>query len=154
MNMKSNCGKEAIIFIGIQASGKSNYYRHYFSEHVHVNLDTLHTRNKENLLLQECIGEEKSFVVDNTNPTMQDREKYIRLAKENGYFVHGYYFQSMIADCMERNQQREGKARVPDKALACTYSKLELPKFEEEFDKLHYVQIVDGEFVTEEWDDK
>ena len=90
--------KEAIIFCGIQASGKSSYYGQHFSEYEHVNLDTLHTRNKENLLLQECIQKEKSFVVDNTNPTAQDREKYIKLAKNNGYIVYGYYFQSAIAE--------------------------------------------------------
>ena len=146
--------KQAIIFIGIQASGKSTYYRQYFGTYEHVNLDTLHTRNKENLLLQECIQNDKSFVVDNTNPTSQDREKYIRLARDNGYSVYGYYFQSAIADCMERNRLREGKARVPDKALACTHSNLELPKHEEGFDKLYYVRIEDGKFVTEEWDDK
>ncbi len=146
--------KEVVIFIGIQASGKSSYYHQHFGDYAHVNLDTLHTRNKENLLLQDCIQSEKSLVVDNTNPTMQDREKYIRLAKDNGYLVCGYYFQSSITDCMERNRQREGKARVPDKALACTHSNLELPKFEEGFDRLFYVRIVDGEFVTEEWDEK
>lgn len=146
--------KEAIIFIGIQASGKSSYYRQFFGDYVHVNLDTLHTRNKEKLLLQECISNQKSFVVDNTNPTVQDREKYIKIAKENGYEVCGYYFQSVIADCMKRNGQREGKACVPDKALVCTYSKLELPKLKEGFDKLYYVRIEDGSFVTEEWDEE
>ncbi len=146
--------KEAIIFIGIQASGKSTYYCRYYSAYEHVNLDTLHTRNKENLLLQKCIRDEKSFVVDNTNPTEKDREKYIRLARNNGYKVYGYYFKSAIADCMERNRLREGKARVPDKALLFTHSNLELPKLEEGFDKLYYVRIEDGRFVTEEWDDK
>lgn len=146
--------KRAIIFIGIQASGKSTYYRQYFSAYEHVNLDTLHTRNKENLFLQECIRNEESFVVDNTNPTARDREKYIRLAKENGYLVCGYYFRSAIADCMGRNRLREGKARVPDKALACTHSKLEIPKFEEGFDKLFYVRVENENFVTEEWNDQ
>lgn len=146
--------KEAIIFVGIQASGKSTYYHQYYSAYEHVNLDTLHTRNKENLFLQECIRDERPFVVDNTNPTSKDREKYIQLAKANGYFVCGYYFQSAIADCMERNSLRKGKERVPDKALACTHSKLEIPKLEEGFDKLYYVRIENGSFVTEEWNDK
>lgn len=145
--------KQAIIFIGIQASGKSSYYHRNFCDYAHVNLDTLHTRNKENLMLQECIENQKSFVVDNTNPTVRDREKYIRLAKENDYLVYGYYFQSTITDCMERNRQREGKARVPDKAVAGTYNNLQIPEYGEGFDKLYYVSIVDGEFVTEEWDD-
>ena len=47
--------KTAIIFIGIQACGKSTFYRERFSDIVHINLDTLRTRKKENKLLEECI---------------------------------------------------------------------------------------------------
>ncbi len=50
--------KTAIIFIGIQASGKSTFYHERFEDYVHINLDTLHTRNKENILLQECVESE------------------------------------------------------------------------------------------------
>ena len=142
--------KIACIFIGIQASGKSSYYHCFYNDFVHINLDTLHTRNKENILLMECIENEKSFVVDNTNPTVQDREKYIEIAKSNGYRVWGYYFCSAIEECKQRNLQREGKAKVPDKALACTHNKLELPKYEEGFDKLYYVHIENGSFITED----
>ena len=146
--------KEAIIFIGIQASGKSSYYNQYFADYVHVNLDTLHTRNKENMMLQKCIENEESFVFYNTNPTVSEWAKYISLAKENGYQVYGYYFRTAISECMNRNRQREGKARVPDKALACTHGKLEIPQYKEGFDKLYYVQIVDGKFVTEIWNNQ
>ena len=51
-------------------------------------MDTLHTRNKENLLLQECVECGRSFVVDNTNPTKEDRQKYIRAAKDKLFYVH------------------------------------------------------------------
>ena len=51
--MKSMEKNTAIVFIGIQASGKSTFYREQFSRLVHINLDTLHTRNKENELLKE-----------------------------------------------------------------------------------------------------
>ena len=75
--------KKAIIFTGIQASGKSTFYhRRWAKEYVHINLDTLHTRNKENLLLEDCLRKGYSFVVDNTNPTAADREKYILRAKQ------------------------------------------------------------------------
>ena len=77
--------KTAIIFTGIQASGKSTFYHERFKDYAHINLDTLHTRNKENILLQECVESGRSFVVDNTNPTRADREKYIRAAKDNGF---------------------------------------------------------------------
>lgn len=125
--------KTAIIFIGIQASGKSTFYHERFKDYAHINLDTLHTRNKENILLQKCVESGRSFVVDNTNPTREGREKYIRAAKDNGYCIHGYYFHSSVSDCIARNQKREGKARIPDHAVAGTHRKLELPEYREGF---------------------
>ena len=144
--------KKAIIFTGIQASGKSTFYhRRWAKEYVHINLDTLHTRNKENLLLEDCLRKGYSFVVDNTNPTAADREKYILRAKQYGYEIEGYFFQSVIADCVERNHERTGKACVPDKAIVCTSNKLEMPSYREGFDRLYFVRIEQGEFVVEKW---
>lgn len=143
--------KTAIIFIGIQASGKSTFYHEQFEDYVHINLDILHTRNKEKLLLQECVESGHSFVVDNTNPTREDREKYIRAARDHGYRVQGYYFQSSVSECIARNQNREGKAKVPDQAVAATHRKLELPEYGEGFDELFYVRMEDGSFTVDEW---
>ena len=84
--------KTAIIFIGIQACGKSTFYRERFSDIVHINLDTLRTRKKENKLLEECINNGHCFVVDNTNPKREDRVKYIIAACNAGYKIIGYYF--------------------------------------------------------------
>ena len=152
--MKDKSEKTAIIFIGIQASGKSTFYQERFGDYVHINLDTLHTRNKEKLLLQECVESGCSFVVDNTNPTRADREKYIRAARDNGYRIHGYYFQSSVSDCIARNRKREGKARIPDHAVAGTHRKLELPEYMEGFDELFYVRMEGGSFIVDEWNEK
>lgn len=144
--------KKAIILAGIQASGKSTFYhRMWEKEYVHINLDTLHTRNKEKLLMEECLRDGRSFVVDNTNPAVTDREKYIDAAKKCGYEVDGYFFQSIIADCVERNHVREGKTRVPDKAIASTSNRLEMPSYQEGFDHLYFVRIEQGEFIVEQW---
>ncbi len=143
--------KEAVIFIGLQASGKSTFYNEYFKNYIHINLDTLHTRNKEKILLDDCIKKELSFVIDNTNPTAEDRERYIEFAKDNGYKLIGYYFQSSVSECLERNILREGKAKVPDVAVLGTYKKIELPSKTEGFDELYYVYIKDGKFSIEDW---
>ena len=143
--------KSCIIFIGLQASGKTTFYRERFSDLPHVNLDTLHTRNKERILIETCLAAGKSFVVDNTNPTRKDRERYIPLAKENGYRIIGYYFQSSISACKERNSRREGKARLPDVALMSVYTALELPDWNEGFDELYYVKIDGDHFVADPW---
>ena len=140
--------------MGLQGSGKSTFYHERFNDLAHVNLDELHTRNKEKIMLQECIESHESFIVDNTNPQIQDRELYILLAKKNDYRVIGYYFASRISDCIERNSRREGKARVPDKAILATHRKLELPSYKEGFDELYHVEIQNDEFIVEEWKDE
>lgn len=133
---------KAVIFIGLQASGKSTFYQHYFSsEFIHINLDTLHTRNKEKQLLQKCLEENTSFVVDNTNPTKLERAFYIELAQKYHFFIEGYFFQSVLSSCIQRNQLRSGKACIPRKAIAATSNKLQLPSYEEGFDQLYFVQI-------------
>ena len=144
--------KRCILFTGLQASGKTTFWQQYFPDLAHVNLDTLHTRNKERILLDECFASGASFVVDNTNPTRKDRERYISRAKENGYRVIGYYFQSSISACKERNSRRTGTALLPVSALAATHRTLELPGWDEGFDELYYVRIDDSSFAVEPWE--
>jgi len=77
--------------------------------------------------------------------------KYISAAKAHGYEIEGYYFQSVLTDCIERNQVRTGKACVPDKAIASTSRRLELPSMQEGFDRLYYVRMERGQFIVEPW---
>ena len=63
----------------------------------------------------------------------------------------GYYFSSRISECVERNNQREGKARVPSTAVAATYNRLQIPDYSEGFDELYYVEIKDDQFNVKEW---
>ena len=143
--------KNAVIFIGIPASGKSSFYYEALQNYVHINLDILHTRKREQILLEDCIQNGLSFVVDNTNPLIEDRARYINMAKENGYSVTGYYFRSSISECMKRNQLRKGKTRVPDVAVKSIHSKIQLPTYTEGFDEIYYVYIKNNRFIVENW---
>ena len=88
-------GKVLAIMIGIQGSGKSTFYHQFLAkDFVRVNLDTLKTRQREKLLIEDCIKQEKCFAVDNTNPTKEDRQRYISLAKAAGYKIIGYFMES------------------------------------------------------------
>lgn len=144
--------KTVAILMGLQGSGKSTFYKMYLSDSfVRINLDTLKTRHQEKLLIEECLSNEANYAVDNTNPTRLDRERYISAAKKAGYRIVGYFLESKINDCMQRNALREGKARVPEKAIAATSNKLEIPSYNEGFDELYFVRN-DGETMTiEEW---
>lgn len=144
---------QAIIFIGIQATGKSSFYKkNFFGTHVHISLDLLRTRNREQVFLQACLQTHQKFVIDNTNPTIEEREKYIKLAHTSSYEVIGYYFESKIKEAIERNSTRTGKSLVPEKGILGTYHRLEIPTFEEGFDQLFYVRLTDqGLFEVSPW---
>ena len=147
---------EVVIFIGIQATGKSSFYKErYFKTHLRINLDMLKTRNREQIMLEACIRARQSLVVDNTNPTKLVRQNYIIQAKEAGFRVVGYYFRSQIEEAVMRNNQREGKEKIPLAGIISTHAKLEVPHKSEGFDELYYVYIdADGNFVVEEWQDE
>lgn len=144
---------EAIIFIGIQATGKSTFYKNnFFKTHIRINLDMLKTRNRENIMLEACIKAKQPFVIDNTNPALEDRKKYIDIAKATGFKVIGYYFQSRIDESVLRNERRDKKEFVPLAGIRSTHAKLQMPHIDEGFDELYYVRIEDeNEFVVEGW---
>jgi predicted kinase len=144
---------EAVIFVGIQATGKSSFYRaRFFRTHVRINLDMLKTRHREDLLLRACIEAKQPFVVDNTNTTGEGRARYITLAKAAGFRIIGYYFQSRIDDALRRNENRPEAERIPAKGIWGAYRRLQLPSFGEGFDALYYVQIQEPQaFVVQEW---
>ncbi|MEQ2009095.1 MAG: AAA family ATPase [Limisphaerales bacterium] len=144
---------ELILFIGIQATGKSSFYRErFFSTHVRVNLDMLKTRRREALLVTACLVGKTPFVVDNTNLTREERARYIAAAKAKQFAVHGYFFQSRSADALARNAARTGTARVPDLAIRGASRRLDLPSAEEGFDSLQFVRLEGpDQFIVEEW---
>src|SRR4051794_30657021 len=120
---------ELVVFIGLQAAGKSSFYRARFADsHDLVSKDRFpnnrHPARRQRQLIEEALGAGRSVVVDNTNPTVEERAELIALARSFGAAVVGYYFESRLPDCLERNRQREGKARVPGVALYATHKRL------------------------------
>ena len=144
--------KTMVILMGIQGSGKSTFYRTYLAQDfVRVNLDTLKTRHQAKLLVDKCLAEGKSFAVDNTNPTKEDRQRYILPAKQAGFQIIGYFMESKLQVCMERNDRRKGKEKIPAMAIAATSNKLEMPSYDEGFYELYFVKN-DGQTMTiERW---
>lgn len=143
---------EAVIFIGIQGSGKSTLYRErFFDTHVRVSLDLLKTRNREKLFLQACLATGQPFVVDNTNPRVEDRTGYIAAAREARFRVIGFFFECPPRDALRRNAGRRGGAVIPVPGVLGTYKKLARPTYSEGFDELHVVTHGDNDaFVVAE----
>lgn len=142
---------ECVIFIGIQASGKSTFYKEkFFTTHLRINLDMLRSRHRENIFLEASIRTSLPFVVDNTNPTIEERKKYIELARQHKYKVIGYYFEPDYDLSYERNEQRQGKDKVPEVGIKSTLKKLQTPCYSEGFDELYWVRSLNGGFEVED----
>jgi predicted kinase len=148
---------EMALFVGLQGSGKSTFYRaRLAATHALVSKDLMRNRpnrsRRQAALVREWLSSGRSVVVDNTNPAAADREPLIRLAREFGATVTGYYFATPLARCLERNRAREGRARVPDVALFATRKRMQLPSYDEGFDRLYQVDVKEGpDFDVREW---
>jgi predicted kinase len=141
---------ELVLLIGIQGAGKSTFYKERFVDsHIRLNLDMLRTRHRERILFEACLKAKQPVVIDNTNPTLRDRARYIQQAREARFRVTGYYFQSRLEDCLKRNEQRTNEAVIPFKGVLATFQRLESPTLSEGFDELYYVKIGEsGEFLV------
>lgn len=141
----------AVLLMGIPAGGKSSFYRRYLEPRglVHINLDTLRTRYREQQLLRECLCGGQSFAVDNTNTLREERAVYIRAAREAGYSVQGFFFRSCVAECLQRNELRENA--VPRSAVLAMSARLQLPSMSEGFDSLFYVCLGPDGFEVSPW---
>jgi predicted kinase len=156
---------ELVVFIGLQASGKSSFYEARLAQtHERVSKDRFrNNRNPERRqrqLVEAALAQGRSVVVDNTNPTVADRAALVALGRAAGARLVGYYFASTVAGSLERNARREGKARVPDVAIFTVAKYLQRPSRAEGFDELFYVRIDSAtlgdptaRFVVADWEE-
>ena len=146
---------ELIIFVGLQGSGKTTYYRHNFAAtHVPVSKDLMpNARNREGKhreMIAAALSRGESVVVDNTNPTPAVRAPLIAVGKQHGARVAAYFFEVPVKTAVARNRQREGKARVPDVAIFVAAKKLKAPSFDEGFDEVRIIAAQLPLFATGE----
>lgn len=139
---------ELVVFVGLQASGKSTFYRERFAAtHAHVSKDLFPNNKNRNRrqakLVEAALSSGTPVVVDNTNPTVGNRREIIALGREHAARISGYYFDSDVCRCIERNRKREGRARVPDVAIYATAKRLVPPALSEGFDELFRVRVTD-----------
>lgn len=109
----------------------------------------LRTRRREKLILEACLKGGQRFVIDNTNPTADERAVYIELARQHNFSLIGYYFNESFVNCLSRNRQRAGKACIPEKGLRATHRKLQIPELDEGFSELYFVRVAEKGFEVE-----
>jgi predicted kinase len=137
---------EAVVFCGIQASGKTTFYRRRFAEtHVRLSMDLLRTRRREAILLEACLRAGQRFVIDNTNATRADRERYVAPSLAARFTVACYWFDVPLAIAAARNRSRVYRQRVSSRGLVGTARTLQPPTYDEGFSAIHVVRPGDDE---------
>lgn len=140
-----------VILMGLPAAGKSTFYARELEPRglAHINLDTLRTRHRELLQIQEYLRTGVSFAVDNTNTLPAERTRYIKLASEAGYRIEGYFLRSRVQECIRNNEERDEK--VPIAAIAAMSARLVLPSRKEGFDALYFVNRTEEGYDISPW---
>ena len=79
-------GQEMVVLMGFPGCGKSTFFRRFFQPHgyVHVNRDTMKTPEKCMAAADAALRSGKSVVVDNTNPSKEERARYTGIARSCG----------------------------------------------------------------------
>jgi predicted kinase len=136
---------EAVVFCGVQGSGKTTLYRDRFLEtHARVSMDLLRTRGREEVFVRVCLDTGQRFVVDNTNPTPSERRRYVEPARAAGFRVIGYLVEVDPAEALARNAQRPAGRRVHVAGVVGTGRRLQRPTLEEGFDELWHATAAPG----------
>ncbi|MGY1635003.1 AAA family ATPase [Geodermatophilus sp. SYSU D01186] len=130
---------------GLQGSGKSTWVgEHLAGTHVVVSKD--HWPNarrreaRQRRVVAELLARGASVVVDNTNPTPEDRAPLVAAARAAGAGVRAVWVDTPVDTCVARNGTREGRARVPLAGLFGTAARFVPPAPEEGFDRVDVVR--------------
>ena len=144
---------DCVILIGLPGAGKSTFSRERFGSYEHISKDAFprHARDKQarqNAALRAALGAGRPVVVDNTNASCEERAPIIRIARDAGARVIGYYIEASTREAIGRNERRTGPAKVPKVAIFTCAKRLVPPALDEGFDELHTIRVApDGRFV-------
>ncbi len=132
------------ILIGLQASGKTTFYKQHLSGHIHVSKDLFprsarRKQTRQLRLISEALSLAQDVAVDNTNPSPDEWEPLITLGRRHGAHITAYWFPPDVALSMRRNALRPPEIQVPDVGVYATLKRLRRPHRSDGFDTLFTV---------------
>jgi len=141
---------EAVIFVGIQGSGKSSFNRQqFFDTHVRISLDVLRTRHREQLLFAACLAAKQPFGGRQYQSLLRDRARYIEAARKAGFRVVAYFFSKALWRMPSGATTSAAESRNSSSGNRGTMRKLQVPTLEEGYNEIHKVTLSpEGCFVV------
>ncbi|MGX1134452.1 putative kinase [Streptomyces glaucescens] len=140
-------GLDLAVLVGLQASGKSTFYRRRLSGRyalVSKDLFPRGARNKQQRqmrLVAEALAAGRSVAVDNTNPSPEEWTPLVEAARVHGATATAYWFPPDLTGSLRRNAAREGRDRVPDIGVLATQRRLREPSPDDGFDAVLEVRF-------------
>jgi predicted kinase len=136
---------ELVILVGLPGAGKTTFFRQRFAAtHEHVSRDELRRirepLRRQEQLIERALAASRSVVVDNTNVSVKDRAALIAIARRHGARLSVYLFEASARECVARNAEREGPARIPAVGIFAAAKRLVRPAKSEGFDALFVVR--------------
>jgi len=141
--------QEMIIMVGIQASGKTTFVKRHLlpNGYVHINRDTLNTQGKCLEMTRTSLSEGKRVVIDNTNPDVGSRKKYIDLARPHGIPVRCFVSSTIKDLALHLNFYRErvtngSVEKIPEVAYRSFMMKYMPPSLNEGFSQIRTINFI------------
>ncbi len=132
----------AVVLCGIQASGKTSFFRDRFLDtHVRISRDLLRTEHRERRFLELCLETRQPFVVDKVNATPDDRRPYLEPALASEFVCAAYWLDVRPRDAITRNERRSRRERIPVKGILGAQKRLVIPSVDEGFATIHRVTV-------------
>jgi predicted kinase len=142
-----------VLAIGLPGSGKSSWFKRHnvvplssdmvrsllFDDVREQRFQDLVFSNLRSMLKARLIAKRPTNYVDATNLTPQERQHWIKLAKDYNYEVHAVFFDVPLEVCVERHQRRDRV--VPEDIMRRMAAKLKAPAFDEGFAKITVVRV-------------
>lgn len=142
-----------VLAIGLPGSGKSTWFKRHnvvplssdmvrtllFDDVREQRFQDLVFSNLRSMLKARLIAKRPTNYVDATNLTPQERQHWIKLAKDYGYEVHAVFFDVPLEVCIERHSRRDRV--VPEDVMRRMAAKLKAPNFSEGFAKITVVRV-------------
>jgi predicted kinase len=151
-----------VLAIGLPGSGKSSWFKRHnlvplssdmvrsllFDDVREQRFQDLVFSNLRSMLKARLIAKRPMNYVDATNLSPQERQHWIKLAKDYNYEVHAVFFNVPLEVCIERHQRRDRV--VPEDVMRRMAAKLKPPSFDEGFAKITVVKVKKKEPASSE----